>query len=446
MEKIDEVMDEFVRIEHFSGCVLVAKEGKVLYSKAFGEANKDHRLPNTLDTRFSIGSVAKTFTGTGIMQLVEKGMLDVNDPVSKHLIDFPFGDNITIYHLLTHTSGLNDYSNHPRFRSFWTRIRKIDHIVPLIYGQKLKHKNPGEKFIYCSSGIVLLGAIIEQHTGQSYADYIRENILTPLDMNNTSITNLEDVVENRATGYIKSSTNVFKSNAYNLIPFIASAGIQTTVGDMLKFDQALYGTELLSEESKKVMFKPYINNFAACWRTAEVHGNFVLWHGGETAGVSAMFRRYTKDKYTLIILSNYHRTGRPVTWVLEPILFGDEYELPKQTLREFLYQNMITKGIKNTIKNVDKLLKDNGYEIKNDEDLNGFGYELLDIKRIDMAIEIFKLNTRLFPEVANTYDSLAEVYMIKGDKEAAIKSYKKALEIDPKLPSAIRMLKILSKK
>ncbi|MBN1272410.1 MAG: serine hydrolase [Candidatus Aminicenantes bacterium] len=444
--EMDKVMNHFTKIEHFSGTILVAQEGKVLYAKAFGEANKDFRVPNTLQTRFELASISKLFTGIAVLQLVEKGKIGLDDPVLKHLPDFPFGDEITIRHLLTHTSGLPDWTSHRRFRSIWNQVKTIDQMIPLIYDQKLKHETPGEKFIYNSSGFILMGKILEMEYGKNFAAVIRENILVPLGMTETSIANPEDVVENRATGYVKSSTGRFSTNVYWLLPFVASAGIQSTVGDMLKLDQALYGDTLISRELQEKMVRPFIQeNWGTLWRLGEAYGNKIAWHGGETAGVSAMFRRYLKDKLTLVILSNYHRAGRPLTWVVEPLLFGEAYELPKPTLGEFLFQEMKEKGTEKTAPHFEALIKEAGYVVRSQSDLNEFGYELLEEGWMDMALEIFKLNCRLFPDKPNTFDSLAEAYLKKGNLESALKYYEKALELNPKFSPSLMGLKKVKK-
>jgi CubicO group peptidase (beta-lactamase class C family) len=245
--KIDEVMNAFVKLDQFSGTVLVAKDGKPLYAKAFGEADKDHHVKNTLDTKFNIGSIGKTFTGTAIMQLAERGKLKVTDPASKYLDGFPFGDKITIHHLLSHTSGTFNYFAHPEFQNKMFTIRSVNDALPLIYDQNLRFETPGEQFLYSNSGIVILGAIIEKITGQRYSSYIRENILQPLGMNDTGINYLEQIIENRASGYVKSPTSTFSRNIFAVPPANADGGIETTVGDMLKFDQALYGDKLVGE-------------------------------------------------------------------------------------------------------------------------------------------------------------------------------------------------------
>ncbi len=377
------------------------------------------------------------------MQLAEEGKLHVTDPVIMHLKNFPYGDKITIHHLLTHTSGTFNYFAHPEFRKKMFSMRGVEDTLPLIFDQKLQFDTPGEKFSYSNSGIVLLGAVIEKITGQSYPSYIKENILSQAEMHDTGINYLEEVVENRASGYLKSPTGKFSRNIFMVPPANADGGIETTVYDLLKFDQALYGEKLLSKEVKEKMFTPFKDNYGYCWRIDKRYGNTVIRHGGGAPGVSASFRRYIDDKYTLIVLSNYTGGATQVTGTIEAIIFGGEYEMPRPTLSEFLYHEMKDKGINQTIKDVDQILSDNRYKIRSSNTLNSFGYALLAEREFDMAIEIFKLNIRLFPDEANPYDSLGEAYMIKGDIETSIKYYKKALEVDPTFLHAKEMLEKL---
>lgn len=443
-DKIDAVMDQFVKLDQFSGTILIAKDGNILFAKAFGEANKDHHVKNKINTKFNIGSIGKTFTGTAIMQLAEKGKLDVNDPVVKYLPDFPFGDKIKIHHLLTHTSGTFNYFAHPDFKTKMFSVRSVSDALPLIYDQKLVFDTPGEKFSYSNSGIVLLGAIIEKVTGQSYFSYIKENILDPLGMNDTRINFGEEIIENRSTGYMKTPTGKFKSNIYLVPPANADGGIETTVEDMLKFDQALYGEKLLSNEYKEKMFTPFLNSYAYCWRIDTIYGHPVIGHGGGAPGINAMFYRFVDDKITMIIMSNYDLGANNISPTLEAILFNQEYETPKPKVEEFLYESMKETGIDYTLENAETLLKENGYDVRRDFEFNILGYTLIEEKLYDMAIAVFTINTKLFPNIANTFDSLAEAYMISGDKESAIKYYKKALDVDPDFEHAKEMLEKLS--
>ncbi|MFC2083690.1 serine hydrolase [Bacteroidota bacterium] len=445
-KKIDEVVAEFVKLEQFSGSILIAKDGEVQYAEAYGEADKDHHVKNTLKTKFNIGSIGKTFTGISIMQLEEQGKLNVSDPVIKYLEDFPYGDKITIHHLLTHTSGTFNYFAHPDFPAKMYNIRSVSDALPLIYDQQLRFDTPGEQFSYSNSGIVILGVVIEKITGKSYPDYIKENILIPAEMFDTGINYLDEVIENRACGYHKSPTGKFSRHLFMVPPANADGGIETTAEDMLKYDQAFYGNLLLSEESKLKMFTPFKNDYGYCMQIDNRHGNRVVEHGGGAPGVSASFSRFLDDKYVIIVLSNYSGGAGSVARTIEAIIFGDEYEFPKPTLSDFIYKQMQKSGVDKTVENAEEIIQANGYSVRASWQLNALGYELLGEKEIDMAIGIFEINTYLFPDEANPYDSLGDAYLEKGDKDNAVKCFKKALEKDPNFESSKEKLEMLTGK
>jgi len=444
-EKIDAIVEQYVQLDQFSGTLLVAKDGQPLYAKAFGEANKDLHVRNTLETKYNIGSAGKTFTAIAIMQLVEQGKLKVEDPVISILPEFPFGDKILIKHLLTHTSGTYNYFAHPDFRTKMFTIRSVSDALPLIYDQKLRFDTPGEQFSYSNSGIVILGAVIEKLSGQKYADYLEDYILSPLKMDDTGINYLEDIVENRAVGYTQSVTGTFKRNIFSVPPANADGGIETTVFDLLKYDQALYENKILNRESKKKMFTPYKNDYAFCWGVENLHNNTVIGHGGGAPGVSAVFRRYIDDQYTLIILSNYSGGAPPVANTIEAIIFNAEYDQPKPRLGNYLYTIIKDKGGDYLLENFTQILKEGNYTIRSSNMLNMIGYTLIREDLPKIAIQIFELNTRLYPKEANPYDSLAEAYMISGDIPKSKENYQKALKLDPNYENSQRMLKKLEK-
>jgi CubicO group peptidase (beta-lactamase class C family) len=441
---MDGAMAEFARLDLFSGTVLVARGGDVVYAKAFGEANKDHRVANILETKFNIGSIGKTFTGVAIMQLMEQGKIELAAPISRYLDGFPYGDSIRVHHLLSHTSGMFNYMAHPEFRARMSGLRSIDDWLPLIYDQELVFDPPGERFAYSNSGIVTLGAVIEKVTGMPYESYIRANILAPAGMTDTGINYLEEVVPNRATGYTKRASGDFTAALLIVPPASADGGIETTVLDMLKFDRALYGDGLLSEASKQKMFTPNLENYGYCWRVAVDQGRKTIGHGGGAPGVSASFTRYPDDDVTIIVLSNYSGAARQPARVLEAIVFGEKYDTPKPPLGEAIYRAMKDEEINGTVEGLDALLERGGYQIRGPFELNMLGYELLGDGEVEMAIAVFKLNVNHFPADPNAYDSLADGYLTRGDRAEAIKMYRKALEVDPAFENSRQMLERLT--
>ncbi|MBN2088237.1 beta-lactamase family protein [candidate division KSB1 bacterium] len=373
--EIDQVMHLLVKLDQFSGCIMVAREGRPFYARAFGEADKDFHIKNDLTTKFNIGSIGKTFTATAIMQLAQQGKLKVGDPVNKYLKDFPYSTNITIHHLLTHTAGIDNYFLHPDFKTRKYEIRGVQDTLPLIYDQKLLNPTPGEHFSYSNSGIVILGAVIEAITGQNYADYIDKNIFRPLGMFDTCINYPDEIVENRASGYERGSAGYYKRNIYTVPPANADGGIETTVADLLRFDQALYTEKLLDEKYKKLMFTSYKENYGYCWYIREKYGQTMMGHSGGAPGVSADFRRFVDDYYTIIVLSNYSDAALPVSKMIEAILFDREYEFPKPASDEFFSTHITKKNLADLLSRVDLQGRGNGYNCRLCRILNFYGYD-----------------------------------------------------------------------
>ncbi|MBN2399633.1 MAG: serine hydrolase [Candidatus Aminicenantes bacterium] len=445
-EKLDEVIDKAVELDMFSGCILVAKEDKILYTKATGEANKDFHIQNTLDTKFNIASGTKPFTSTSIMLLVQKGLISVNDSVTKYLPDFPFGDKITIFHLLTHTSGLGPYT-----REYSERMHNIrgfeDFLNLFVYKEKLSFE-PGTKFSYSNSGVIVLGAIIEKVSGLKYAEFLRQNIFIPLNMTNTASIMPEEVITKRASGYIRKITGGFFETSLQVCPPTSATGLRTTVTDLFKFIQAVHNDKLLKKEYKEMMFTPYLSDdlgpYAFLWDVLDgcIYTDCkgaVIGHRGGQPGFETLYYYYLNEKYTIILLSNYSNSRR-IYPMIEAIVFGNDYTLPKLPVEIELYSWMKKMGSEYVIQNIDNLLNDNNYTISNSRILNSAGYDLINEGELDYATACFILNVKLFKDDANAYDSLGEAYMKNGQKDLAIKNYEKSLELNPENNNAKEML------
>ena len=188
--------------DKFSGVVLIAKDGKPVFEKAYGLANKAKNIPNNTETRFNLGSMNKMFTAVAIAQLAEAGKLSFDDTVGKHLPDYPNKDvanKVTIHQLLTHTSGLGSYWN-AKFEAKKATIKSVSDYLALFADEPLKLE-PGKRFQYSNSGFIVLGAIIEKVSGQSYYDYVREHIYKPAGMKNTDAYEMTANTPNLAMGY-----------------------------------------------------------------------------------------------------------------------------------------------------------------------------------------------------------------------------------------------------
>lgn len=331
VREIQALVERHAELDMFSGTVIVADHGTVVYSGAHGEANKDHHIPNRLDTRYNIGSIGKTFTAVAIMQLAEAGKLRLDDTLGKFLPDFPYPekDAITIQQLLNHSSGLGDYMEHDDYKRTMPGIDTIASILPLIYAQKPQFP-PGERFGYSNSGMVLLGAIIEKISGLSYADYLQQRIFQPAGMTDSRLAQEHEVLANRAIGYTATPTGAWRANVREIMPASADGGLRTTATDLLRFDQALDGNTLLVADSRQRMFTPVgpAPFYASGWFTKRVDGHLAVGHGGGAPGINAEFRRYPDDGLSVIVLSNYDMGATPLADGIEQVLFGLSYALP----------------------------------------------------------------------------------------------------------------------
>jgi D-alanyl-D-alanine carboxypeptidase len=295
----------YVRSELFSGSVLVADSGQVLFRSAFGLANRELDIPNAHETKFRIGSITKQFTAAAILQLVERGKLKLDEPVSTYYPHAPAAwQGITIRHLLTHTSGIPSYTDPPDFA---VRVSKLDltpkEIIQLTQNEPLQFE-PGTQFDYNNTGYVLLGHVIESVTGQSYSQYLQHNVFRPLTMHATGYDDSVTILSLRASGY-RISGGHWENASYIAmsLPF-ASGSLYSTIDDLLLWDRALSGGKILSISSVQAMFADYGHGYGFGWFVGEGHGHRLQRHGGGINGFRSTIDRYPDDGLTIIVLSN----------------------------------------------------------------------------------------------------------------------------------------------
>jgi len=451
--KIDELMAQYHKNNQFMGTVLVAESGKVIYKKGFGYANIEWEIPNTPDTRFRLGSITKQFTAMLILQLVEQGKIKLDGKLTDYLPDYrkDTGDRVTVHHLLNHTSGIPSYTGMPRFFQDVSRNPySVEDFVKKYTSGDLEFE-PGSKFVYNNSGYFLLGAIIEKVTGKPYDQALKENILDPLGMKNTGYDRHETVIKKRATGYQRSPRGLLNSPYLDMSLPYAAGSLYSTVEDLYIWDQALYTDKLISAKSKELMYKPALQNYAYGWvvtkmPVGENNGTkTVIAHGGGINGFNTVITRIVDDRHLIVLLNNTGGTRlEEMDRAIRNILYNQPYAAPKKPISETLLKIITEKDVQTAIKQYHELKakQADGYDFREPE-LNMLGYQLLGMKKTKEAIEIFKLNVEAFPRGANTYDSLAEAYMVNGDKELAIQNYKKSLELNPNNAHATEALKKL---
>lgn len=450
--KIQEVLSLAHKYRQFNGTALVAENGKVIHKQGYGLANMEWNIPNTPDTRFRLGSITKQFTAALTLQLIEQGKLKLDGKISDYLPDYrkDIGQKVTIHHLLTHTSGIPSYTSQPGFFENVSRNPyKVADFVAKYASGDLEFE-PGSKHVYNNSGYFLLGAIIERVTGKTYEQALKENILDPAGMKNTGYDHHNPLIPKRAAGYRKTADGY--ENALYLdmtIPYAAGA-MYSTVEDLFLWDQALYADKLLSAQSKTLMFKPFLQDYAYGWvvRNASFKQNDqpvqVIGHGGGINGFSTVIQRFPAEKNVIVLLDNTGQNVGRLSDTIGKILYNQPYEPPKMSIIALLDKTINEKGIEAAIAQYRELKAKQSatYEFAETE-LNQLGYQLLRSGKVKEAVQIFKLNVEAYPQAFNTYDSLAEAYRTLNERELAISNYKKSLELNPKNTNAVDMLKRL---
>lgn len=331
IQKTGEYMEAVRRVDGFNGTILLAREGKPVVSKGYGMANIELNVANAPENVFRLGSVTKQFTSMAIMMLQERGKLRTSDPLCNYIADCPdIWKPITIKHLLTHTSGITNYTAFPDFAK--TTILPV---TPAEMTERLKKEPlefvPGEKNSYSNSGYFLLGVIIEKASGKSYADFLQDNIFTPLGMSRSGYDDPIRIIPNRAAGYQKQAGKLQNAAYMDMsVPYAAGALYSTTL-DLLKWDQALYTDKLISKASRDEMFTPWKGEtgYAYGWAIGNTGGHKEISHGGAIFGFATELKRFPDDKLTVVVLSNIQSSpvGR-IADDLAKIAFGEKIELP----------------------------------------------------------------------------------------------------------------------
>jgi len=331
--KFDEYMKAVLQVDGFSGTVLIARDGKPIVSRGYGMANTELNVANTPETIFRLGSVTKQFTSMSIMMLQERGKLSVSDPICKYLGDCPDAwKPITIRNLLTHTSGITNYTGFADFAKTTVMPITTTAMADRLQKEPLEF-TPGEKFAYSNSGYYLLGAIIEKVSGKLYADFLQENIFTPLGMKQTGYDDPLRIIMHRAAGYQKQAGKVINSSYMDMSVPYAAGSLYSTTGDLLIWDQALYTEKLVTKKSLEEIFTPWKGEagYAYGWGIGKKSGHREISHGGGIYGFATQISRFPDDHVTVIVLSNIQ--AAPVGIMannLAAMVFGANYEIPKE--------------------------------------------------------------------------------------------------------------------
>lgn len=473
---LDSLFRNLNRYDLFNGNVLVAENNQIVYKNSFGYSDFARGKRNDEYTLFCLASVSKVITSTAVLQLVEKKKIKPDDKLSQYFADFPYPE-ISIRHLLTHTSGLPDYELFDKqIKEYPDKILTNSDVMPAL---KLMPKplpqKPGEVWKYSNTNYMLLALLIEKISKTSFEKYVRQNIFEPAGMKNTFFATELFQKENRAVNHEYpflfstdrqnvDSLRKHRWRTYNASGFIGQGNILSTTDDLLKFDNALYQGLLLSQASLNEAFTParkpdgnIINASGGIGKGSYGLGWFILddtsngrvvGHTGGQPGALSIFLRNFDKHQTIVVFDNafnknIYKNGMDALNILN----GKPISQTKVSLVKEYAKALQQSGIDAAYIKL-KELQTQGYYLDED-DMNELGLQILYAATFEghnmMALEILKLNTLFFRESFNTYDSYGEALAHLGKKREAIYMYQKSIELNPDNEGGKRALKELLK-
>ncbi len=438
-------MQASVRNAAFSGTVLVARDGVPIFRGSYGRANIAFDVPNRQQTAYELASITKPFTAILIMMLQEEGRLKVSDLACDYLADCPAAwRSVTIEHLLTHTSGIPNYSRLPDWdetldsRTWWR-----SGVVSLVRDLPLEF-TPGEGYRYNNTGYNLLGAIVERVSGKRLPQMYRERILAPLGMSHTRFNTSRLVTPNLATGYYSLGSTFIEATPQSTTSSYGDSGLISTVDDLLIWDRALRENRLISQASYDQMIAHTKNGYGYGWEMATWFGRREIGHAGSGAGFSNIVARLVDEDLTVIVLSNSDEaSGGGTARALAGIYFGEPVKAPEAQPKAAFLDAVLADGVDAAIAQYRRMKAEqpSAKGFTTDELLVTAGYELFELPSMDEARRVFAFALEAFPQSAYSHDGLADVAAAEGDYAAAISHFEASLRLDPKNEYAVDGLK-----
>jgi len=329
--RMEQIIHSYVGDHRFMGSVLVARDGKPLLDKGYGFANLEWQVPNTPTTKFRLGSITKQFTAASILLLEERGKLKIEDPVKKYMPDAPPAwDKVTIFHLLTHTSGIPSFTGFPDYPKREWETMTPQQLVDWFRDKPLEFE-PGTKWNYSNSGYVLLGYLIEKISGQSYAGFVQQNIFTPLGMKDSGYDSNSAIIERRAAGYSPGKDGPENAGFVNMSVPLSAGGLYSTTGDLLRWEQGLFGGKLLSPASLAKMTTPFKQDYAFGLAVSTQDGHKAITHDGGIQGFNTSMIYYPDEKLVVAVLANMNGPGAgQIAAALGKVAHGEKVVLPSE--------------------------------------------------------------------------------------------------------------------
>lgn len=463
---IDNYFKALVKNQQFTGSVLVIENNKIVYENTAGFADYTTKTPNKAGIHFPVASISKLFTATAILQLKEQGKLNIADPVSRYIPEFPYAA-ITLTHLLSHTSGL------PPYNAFFDKVKNenpnktftnrdfmpgvVANPQPLIY-------QPGEKGNYDNINFLVLALVVERVSGMPYQDYIEKNILHAAGMTETSFFPLPGQFDGRKikdfafphvylrsyeTAPVKSNSIPYVREYWHSYGFNGFADFVSTTRNLWKFDNALYNNLLLKQQTLEEAFIPVtLNNgsinsdyFGQGWEIEkDTTLGKMVYHSGAAMGLSSNLLRNITKHQTVILFDNAHFNAHENASNFMMLLNGKKVAMPRKSIAKLYGNSLMHQGAKAANELLERLKKDTANYYLSEDEMNTLGYDFMGNSNpyhlpeqhfYKQAVETLKKNVDLFPNSWNAYDSYAEALLADGQKEEAIKMYQKSVELNP---------------
>src|SRR5690242_10060937 len=365
--QIDSLLNAYNHLSKFNGSALVAKNGTILLNKGFGYRNAETRVLNDANSIYQLGSVTKQFTSAIILKLQAEKKLSVTDQLSKYFPDYPKGDSITIKQLLTHTSGIYNYTNDENFmKNEITKPKTREQMMALFENKPLDF-SPGTSWSYSNSGYSLLGYIIEKVTNTSYEQAVRDYIFSPLKMTNSGFdfTHLKNF--DKTIGYlVLNARDTVRAPIVDSTVSFSAGAIYSTTGDLYRWSHTLENNTILSASQQNEAYTPVKNNYGYGWQIDSIDGKRRVAHGGGIPGYITIISRVPADEVTIILLSNAsNETIGAICNSIYAILYNQKYELPKErkavsldesTMKQYEGEYEIRPGLNVTIYAKDTVL------------------------------------------------------------------------------------------
>lgn len=433
----------------YSGSVLIAKDGEIILSKGYSWANRNKKIHNNPSTVFNIGSVTKQFTAAAILKLVEDNKLNTADEIARYFPETPADkQHITIHHLLTHTSGIP-----PSTGGFRYQEASKEQFLNDFFQSELLY-TPGTKHTYANANYILLAAIIEKVSQKDYEAFLKDAFWKPLKMSRTGYKSINFNSEEIAHGYyFRYSNGEWKDwgTTQEYLPYnnnhwysIGKGDVYSTVEDLYTWHLALENNSVLKAETKLLMETPYVPEnesktsfYGYGWAIFNASDkNKIVTHNGSNGIYFADFIRYIEDDIVVIALSNIilNQQSENVGWVISKMITDVNFEppiIPKNSYE--LVFDFIRTHPPNKASQLPQFIETNtGESIQDKAILNRIGFkQISERKNVDWGIALLQQNVRLFPDDGNLWDTLGEGYYLLNNKDSAIESFKKAMELKP---------------